>query len=58
MACVITRALFERHGRAQRVVAPEDPAIHGLPGLVKETWMPGRADAIRAPGHDDWNRLT
>jgi len=36
MACMISHTLFERHGRAQRVVAPDDPAIHILPGLVKE----------------------
>jgi len=25
-------------------------------GWRRKTWMPGREDAIRAPGHDDWNR--
>jgi len=28
--------LDERHGRAQRVIAPGDPAIHASLGLAKE----------------------
>lgn len=27
---------YERHGRAQRVIAPGDPAIHSSSGLVEE----------------------
>jgi hypothetical protein len=36
MARTILHASRERHGRAQRVVAPDDPAIHALLGLAKE----------------------
>jgi hypothetical protein len=36
MARTILFTSRERHGRAQRVVAPGDPAIHALPGLAKE----------------------
>jgi hypothetical protein len=55
-AILLTSRERERHGRAQRVIAPGDPAIHASLGLAKETWMPGHEEAIRAPGHDDWNR--
>jgi hypothetical protein len=46
----------ERHGRAQRVIAPGDRPSTPPWGWRRKTWMPGRDDAIRAPGHDDWNR--
>jgi hypothetical protein len=36
MARTILLTLCERHGRAQRVVAPDDPAIHAPLGLAKE----------------------
>src|SRR2546423_14720480 len=34
--CAMLLTLRERHGRAQRVIAPDDPAIHAPLGLVKE----------------------
>jgi len=36
MAGAILLTSCERHGRAQRVVAPDDPAIHAPLGLAKE----------------------
>jgi hypothetical protein len=36
MARTIQITSNERHGRAQRVAAPDDPAIHAPLGLAKE----------------------
>jgi len=36
MARTILRTSRERHGRAQRVIASGDPAIHASLGLAKE----------------------
>jgi hypothetical protein len=40
--------LDERHGRAQRVIAPGDPAIHASLGLAKED-VDARAQMLFAP---------
>jgi hypothetical protein len=47
----------ERHGRAQRVIAPDRPAIHVPLGLAKED-VDARAQMLfAARGHDDWDRV-
>jgi hypothetical protein len=55
MARAKLRMLRERHGRAQRVIAPGRPAIHAPLGLAKED-VDARTQMLFATrGHDDWS---